>query len=420
MYNKKFGRYVPVPEPATSDRIIACHYYSGWQPGGTPLHNGWADLEEFPERTPLLGYYDDTNPEVIDWEIKWACEHGINCFVYCWYRYQSNMGKPVTREALRLGGALHEGLFRARYRSYIKFAIMWECQRKRWGTAKDADDIVNNILPFWIDEYFSKDNYLMIDGKPVVFIYAQKQLIEELGSEEELKTAFERCNEEMKKRGYAGIHFSCMENSVDKVARDDFENSGLVEYYNGKCGFDSGFQYTWPTWYEMLDTEEKLLEYEKTLRVPEDDVIDLQMKFITNRAKCNPEFYMFTNSVMRDSEPWYSIFNINPVWPRTQWQLTPKKWRELLEKTKKVLDDLPEGSIGKKIFMLDNWNEWGEGHFIAPHLGNGFKYLQAVRDVFTERDNIPDYRTPEVLGFGPYDKEWLKRIEEFKNKQNEE
>ena len=85
------------------------------------------DLQEYPERTPLLGYYDEANPEIADWEIKWAVEHGINCFIYCWYRYRENLGKPVTREALRLGYALHEGFLNARYQDYMKFAFMFEC-----------------------------------------------------------------------------------------------------------------------------------------------------------------------------------------------------------------------------------------------------------------------------------------------------
>lgn len=57
--------------------------------------------------------------------------------------------------------------------------------------------------------------------------------------------------------------------------------------------------------------------------------------------------------------------------------------------------------------MIDNWNEWSEGHYVAPHLGGGFKYLQAIREEFTKRDNLPDYRTPQQLELGPYDSEWL-------------
>ena len=102
MYNIKFENYVPKPSPAKSDRIVAAHYYAAWKKGAAGLHEGFDDLADiYPDRTPLMGYYDEENPEVCDWEIKWALEHGINCFIYCWYRYDWNMGKPVTADALR-------------------------------------------------------------------------------------------------------------------------------------------------------------------------------------------------------------------------------------------------------------------------------------------------------------------------------
>ena len=86
MYNIKLENYVPKPIPATTDKIVAAHYYPAWEKGEAGLHHGFDDLHNYPERTPLVGYYDGTSPELCDWEIKWALEHGINCFIYCWYR----------------------------------------------------------------------------------------------------------------------------------------------------------------------------------------------------------------------------------------------------------------------------------------------------------------------------------------------
>ena len=91
MYNIQLANYVPEPKPATSDRIVAAHYYAAWKRGAPGVHNGFDDLHTYPERTPLMGYYDEGNPEVADWEIKWATEHGINCFIHCccdWCRSQ--------------------------------------------------------------------------------------------------------------------------------------------------------------------------------------------------------------------------------------------------------------------------------------------------------------------------------------------
>ena len=56
--------------------------------------------------------------------------------------------------------------------------------------------------------------------------------------------------------------------------------------------------------------------------------------------------------------------------------------------------------------MIDNWNEWDEGHAVLPSYRFGFKYLQAIREELTERNNLPDYRMPDTLGFGPYDEVW--------------
>lgn len=86
-----------------------------------------------------------------------------------------------------------------------------------------------------------------------------------------------------------------------------------------------------------------------------------------------------------------------------RWKLTPEEFTRVLVNVKSLMDQLPSDSLGHRMLLLDNWNEWGEGHYIAPHAEYGFGYLQAVRKVFTKQDNKPDYRTPESLGLGPYD-----------------
>jgi len=176
-----------------------------------------------------------------------------------------------------------------------------------------------------------------------------------------------------------------------------------------RCGFNSAFQYSWPMFARYL-TKEQLEEYKKTLKVSPDIVLQKQWERIKVRIDKYPDYFMYTNSVMRDSRPWFKIFGLKEF-PENEnsilwWVLPPMKWRELLEGTKNMIDKLPIDSIGRKIVILDNWNEWSEGHYISPHEGNGFQYLQAVREVFTKRDNLPDYRLPQILELGPYDYEW--------------
>lgn len=69
-----------------------------------------------PIRKPMLGYYDEGNPECVDWQIKWAVENGISCFP----------GRLVLvcegRQSLT---HWFEAYRKARYRDYLKVAIMW-------------------------------------------------------------------------------------------------------------------------------------------------------------------------------------------------------------------------------------------------------------------------------------------------------
>ena len=159
------GVYVPEPKPAGTDYLVGAHYFPGWKQSA---HLGWGPVVPYPNRTPLLGYYDEGSPEVADWEIKWALEHGITYFVYCWYR-GPNKGEPVTTGNMFLGHAIHEGLLRARYAGRFRFAIMYENQSPPGGVAS-LDDLTGNLLAFWMEKYFKHPSYLKIGNKPVLFV----------------------------------------------------------------------------------------------------------------------------------------------------------------------------------------------------------------------------------------------------------
>lgn len=376
MYNIKLENYVPKPSPATSDRIVAAHYYAAWKKGAAEIHGAFDDLHEYPERTPLCGYYDEENPEFADWEIKWAVEHGINCFIHCWYRKLDNMGKPVTVNDLRCGHGLHEALFNAKYQSMMKFAIMFE-NSKKWGTT-DSQDIIENLMPFWTENYFKRENYLIIDNKPVLFIYYQERLDEVWNDPAEQKAAFDACREYAKDQGFDGMIFAVCNTKPTKEANDALVERG----YDFRFGYLSGYK-----------PEENM--------PPEEDIIKGQCALLKEKLEIDPMRFIPTASCFRDSTPrmtkhWIDMgykFHLSKIW-----YLSPDGFRKVIAKMKEMTDALPDGAWGKRIFMIDNWNEWDEGHFVAPSHAFGFKYLQAIREELTERDNLPDYRMPQDIG----------------------
>jgi hypothetical protein len=86
----------------------------------------------------------------------------------------------------------------------------------------------------------------------------------------------------------------------------------------------------------------------------------------------------------------------------------------LLRKAKDFIAALPPAELGSRMLLLDNWNEWGEGHYIAPYREYGFGYVDAVRKVFSNAPEKHDDLIPEDIGMGPYDtayKTWQQREE---------
>ena len=121
-------------------------------------------------------------------------------------------------------------------------------------------------------------------------------------------------------------------------------------------------------------------------------------------------YVLKTVSQFKDSEPRLKTMPFIP-YGEDYWYIDFEHYCKLLRDVKALSDAAPKDSIANKLFMLDNFNEWDEGHFLSPSYRFGFKHLQAIREELSNRDNLPDYRTPESLGFGPYDSSWGKSID---------
>ena len=367
--------YVPEPDPARADRLIGVHYFPGWKPG---THRGWGVLDGFPERTPLLGFYDESNPEVADWEIKWALEHGITFFLYCWYRKRENEGQPVAPDGFRLGHAIHEALFHARYGDRFRFAIMWE--NGNGGNFASVNDLRDNLLRFWIDEYFAKPNYLCYEGRPMLFMYHLDHMVEAAGGVDGARRALD-----MVRKGVDGAGLG------DPLILCEYRGQSGEQLERIRAvGFDAAFAYCWhsPRQYPTID-----------------EAFAQQLDKLTAWKEAGILPFVPTATVGWDPMPWARDDGPQTWLHRdkmTRWYATPAQYRDLLARVKMFADGFPAGSLMRDMLLLDNWNEWGEGHFISPHAGGGFGYLQAVRDVFTDSRNLPDYRYPEQIDRGPY------------------
>ena len=360
-------RYVPEPEPVSTEILIGAHNCPLWEADRPQI---WDQVVKHPERTPALGFYSQENPEVADWETKWALEHGISFFVYCWYR--DRLGGPVK---MRHSSAMHEALFRSRYGDRMKFTIMWENQAKgRAGVANEAD-LMENLLPFWMENYFCRPNYLVLDNKPLLFIYRPEFLINDLGSVENVRAAFEKMRTACRAGGFDGLYLLGEYRGLNPQHLEMMKQLGL----------DYTFAYCWP--------------------IPGNpnpqQAIAAQLHYIetTRRLAILPQ-------VVTVSQGWSGWRDEGTIW-----KIPPAQFKELLEKAKAVIRTFPAEELGSRILLMDNWNEWGEGHYLAPHREFGFGYLDAIREVFSTALKEHVDLLPEDVGLGPYDQAYQKWLE---------
>lgn len=366
-------KFIPEPVPVQTPILVGAHNCPLWEADKFQM---WDNVVKHPERTPALGFYAQENPEVADWETKWAVEHCVSFFLYCWYR--TSQGGPVK---MQFGSALHEAFFKSRFVGKMKFSIMWENQARGRAGIADERDMLENLLPFWLQNYFKHPSYLKIDGRPLLFIYRPELLIQDLGSKEAVARLFERMRQACRAAGFEGLYLLGEYRGVDPNVMQMMKQLGL----------DYTFAYCW---------------HVPNSPAPQ-QAIEAQMRYIKKTQELG-----ILPQVVTVSQGWSGWRDEGSIW-----KLPPADFERLLRFAKEFVGTIPTNQLGSKLLLLDNWNEWGEGHYLAPHREYGFGYLDAVKNVFAQNADPHQDILPQDIGLGPYDtvyQKWKREQEETK------
>jgi|GEM_PF-1114901 len=332
--------YVPEPKPVEASHILGVQSCNLWREGTS--YAGWDYVRPFAEnRKPYLGWYDEGNPEVTDWEIKWLVEHGITFEQHCWYRPNNAVNNPIKDGLLDQG--IIKGLFNARYGNLKKFTIMYTDEG---ACETNPTDWRENVIPYMVEYFFKDSRYLKIDGRPVFSIYQQAHWLRMFGGVEGARQAIQVLRDEVAKAGFPGIYV---------LMEDRTANQGVLQQMKS-MGVDYCYAYTWGT---------------------PDAGTQRSMNIAQRDAAGAAGLGMLPSISMGWArEPWGV--------PDGGW-LPPADYKVLLQWTKdEFIPVLPADALGRRVVMLPNWNEFGEGHFLMPSTLAGFGYLDALREVFTD------------------------------------
>jgi len=215
------GDYVPPPRPLKTEVTVGAYVFPGWYrdegKGDYPYKthdedSEWRQVAKCPKPRPLLGFYEDSLPEVNDWHIKWALEHGVSFFCFDWYW---NAGEH------RLLRTLERGFLKAKYCDQMKFCIHWcnhglDWRNKKWNRPLDEDFRTKALVEmseYLADNYFKLPNYLRLEGRPVLVVWDAKSLIQANGGAAGFAAALDAMNKALRDRGIPTLYLLAMSNS---------------------------------------------------------------------------------------------------------------------------------------------------------------------------------------------------------------
>lgn len=345
-------RPIPPPVAPKTDTLVGAYYFPGWNKA-----DRWYCILANPHvQHPLLGYYREGEPEVADWHIKWAVEHGVGFFAFDYY---SHHGSQMLESAL-------DGFLQSRFVDRMKFCLNW-CNHApaETMTAEHLAEFAELVIP----KYLKHPSYLYLDGKPVVFILSGYSFVKTLGVEGARK-AFADFDARCRDAGLPGVHImSCEGEIVGEQALRDALAAGIRGFslYNYPY---AGTPMTGPGRYR---------------EAPYADLIEQGERLWKHWSR------------MTEGRFWPTVM---PGWDRRPWLRdndlvrtgsTPELFREALTRARSHVNM-------DRVVMIEAWNEWGEGSILEPSVEHRFAYLDAIRSVFCPQAGAHRDLTPRELG----------------------
>jgi len=343
---------VPPPQAREADMLVGAYYFPGWS-----TEDRWYCIKANPGvQHPLLGYYREGEPEVADWHIKWALEHGVSFFAFDYY---------IRDGAEALEAAL-DGFLKSDYVDRFRFCLNW-CNHAAAETQNRAE--LEAFFDVALEKYLRHPSYLRIQDKPVVWILSGYSFVKTLGPEA-AKQAFGDMEQRMVDAGLPGMYLVFCEGEIlsEQAVKDSFaagvDAFCLYNYPYAGSGVNGPGKYAEATYEHLIEQGRGLWQHWRN---------------ITGGR--------FWPTVMPgwDRRPWLKDGDL------IRTGSTPELFKQSLTWARDHVN-------GDRVVMIEAWNEWGEGSILEPSEEYQFAYLDQVRQAFCPGSTPPKGVSPATSG----------------------
>lgn len=330
----------------TPKPVVGCYYFDGWADRSSANFHLDSMPQNYPDREPLSGWYDDTLA-LVHQQTEWAHQAGIDFFIFDWYWLEKTTNPHERRS---LNSALQffrsdsnkQGMrYALLYVNNGNFAIppsAWQAQCRRW-----------------IQEDFSNPNYFKIEGKPLLVVFSVGDMEQTWGGTQGVAGAWQQLRELALQAGLPGVYIVACATPGPQNGWNDLPRLAQE-------GYDAFSGYNYPG---VPGTQPGENPYALLL--------DGSLQIWDDFANANRKPYIPVITDGWDSRPWHET---NFWYKRSPQELTlfvqlAREWW-LAHPNMHVLPNRP-------LLFLEAWNELGEGSYIVPTKGDRFRYLNALK-----------------------------------------
>lgn len=330
-----------------NDYQIGVFYFPGWKDkqAGAPSALPWEPIKRFPEREPLLGWYDEGADDVMRKQLDWMQSFGVDFVVFDWYFVEGR--KVVLEHALA-------AYMRAPNRSKTKFSILWA---NHSGMPKNLADW-QSMVGYWVKYYFPRPEFMRNNGRPIVFVFSADTLKKQAASfGATSKELLDSAQHMARAAGFPGIDF---------VAGTGAYLS-MIESYATDSGYSAFSAYNY---------QQGPLAPDNTPSHSFQELDDGYRSHWNRFAEKGSLPLIVPMTSGWDKRPWGG--SKDPA--RDNSFSTPDEFSHHLEAAKKFMDANPK--LTNRMGVICCWNEFGEGSYVEPTKKDGFIYLDKVKKVF--------------------------------------
>lgn len=341
---KPIAFYLPQFYPTEINNINWGNGFTEWNNVARAVPQYYGHYQ--PHIPEVFGYYDLRNVSVMEEQSNLAKDYGVYgfCFYYYFFKGVTQLEDPIKN-------------FSANRKIHFPFCLCWanENWTRRWDGRSEEILLEQTYEPSYmklfienVARYMVMDNYIRINGRPLLIIYNALAVIN-------LSSTIELWREYCRKEGIGDIFLVCAQTfGLEKHINIIQQFDACVEFPPHAIRLESRIDYS-----TLANTN-----FQGKIYHIKDYIETIEDQSMFTMFKCAFPSWDNTSRVMRNAK----IFS----------DACPETFRMWLDKI--IRYTIEKHSPENRFFFINAWNEWGEGAHLEPDRKYGYAFLDVLRN----------------------------------------